>query len=177
MTAQNMTVQKNRVVTIDYTLTGEDGAVLDTSSGQEPLSYIQGSGSIINGLETALEGRSPRDQLTVSVAPQDAYGVRDESFVIPLPRKQFREVEDLEIGMQFHLQGGDTERVVTVVGINDKEVIVDANHPFAGMTLRFEVTIVGVREATGEELAHGHVHDDGGHGHHEGHGHGGEHVH
>lgn len=158
MTAQSMTVAKNRVVTIDYTLTGEDGAVLDTSSGQEPLSYIHGTGSIISGLEAALEGKSPKDQLAVSVSPQDAYGLRDESFVFPLPRKQFREVDDLAVGMQLQLLDEEVERVATVVRINDREVIVDANHPFAGMTLRFEVTIVSVREATEEELSHGHVH-------------------
>jgi FKBP-type peptidyl-prolyl cis-trans isomerase SlyD len=168
MTAQRMTVQKSRVVTIDYTLTGEDGAVLDTSSGQEPLSYIHGTGSIISGLEAALEGKSPQDQLAVCVAPQDAYGLRDESFVFPLPRKQFREVEDLAVGMQFQLLDEEVERVATVVRINDREVIVDANHPFAGMTLRFEVTVVSVREATEEELSHGHVHDGDGHSHGDG---------
>jgi FKBP-type peptidyl-prolyl cis-trans isomerase SlyD len=168
-----MTVQKNRVVTIEYTLTGEDGAVLDTSKGQEPLEYIQGSGSIIDGLEAALEGKSPRDELTVTVSPQDAYGVRDESLVFSIPRKQFKDVEDLAVGMQFHLQGNGVERMATVVKVGDREVTVDANHPFAGMTLRFEVAVLAVREATREELAHGHVHGGDGHhhGHDDGHGH------
>ena len=160
-----MTISKNRVVTIDYTLTGEDGAVLDSSRGQEPLAYIQGTGSIIDGLEAALEGRSTSDHVSVTVAPQDGYGVRDESLVFPIPRAQFAQVEDLAVGMQFGLRGEGVERVATVMQISDSEVTVDANHPLAGITLRFEVDVVGVREATAEELSHGHVHDGDGHHH------------
>lgn len=162
-----MTVSKNRVVTIDYTLTGEDGAVLDTSQGQEPLAYIHGTGSVIDGLESALEGKSASDHVSVTVVPQDAYGTRDESFVFPIPRAQFAGVEELAVGMQFALRGEGVERVATVVGVSDSEVTVDANHPLAGMTLHFEVDVVGVREASAEELSHGHVHDGHGHHHHD----------
>ncbi len=154
-------------MTIDYTLTGEDGAVLDSSKGQEPLAYIQGSGTVIGGLEAALEGKSTSDHVSVTVAPQDAYGVRDESFVFPIPRARFAGVEDLAVGMQFALRSQDVERVATVVGLDDSEVTVDANHPLAGMTLHFEVDVVGVRAATAEELSHGHVHDGHGHHHHD----------
>ena len=162
-----MTVSKNRVVSIDYTLTSEDGEVLDTSKGQEPLDYIHGAGTVIDGLEAALEGKSASDHVSVTVAPQDAYGSRDESFVFPIPRAQFAGVDELAVGMQFALRNEDAERVATVVKLSDSEVTVDANHPLAGMTLHFEVDVVGVREATAEELSHGHVHDGHGHHHHD----------
>lgn len=162
-----MIVSKNMVVTIDYTLTGEDGAVLDSSKGQEPLAYIHGSGNVIDGLEAALEGKKASDHVSVTVAPADGYGTRDESFVFPIPRAQFAGVDDLAVGMQFALRGEDMERVATVVGLSDSEVTVDANHPLAGMTLHFEVDVVGVREATAEELSHGHAHDGHGHHHHD----------
>jgi FKBP-type peptidyl-prolyl cis-trans isomerase SlyD len=160
-----MIIAKNRVVSIDYTLTGEDGTVLDTSKGDEPLLYIHGTGSLVEGLETALEGKQPTDHVSVSVPPEKAYGVRDDAIVFSVPRSQFRGVPDLEVGMQFEVQGDGDAHLVTVVSFDDNEVTVDGNHPLAGLTLHFDVDVVDVREATPDELEHGHVHD--GHSHHE----------
>ncbi|MGD0726431.1 MAG: peptidylprolyl isomerase [Spirochaetia bacterium] len=154
-----MIVSKNRVVSIAYTLTGEDGTILDRSRGEEPLSYLHGTGSMIEGLETALEGKAPPDHVSVSIAPEQAYGARDDSIVFSVPRAQFREVDDLQIGMQFPVQGDGEGHMVTLIGMDADEVTVDGNHPLAGLTLHFDVDIVDVREATPDELEHGHPHE------------------
>ena len=153
-----MNIAKNRVVSIDYTLTGEDGTVLDTSKGEEPLAYIHGTGSLVEGLEAALEGKAPTDHVSVSVPPEKGYGMHDDSIVFSVPRTQFNDVTELELGMQFEIQGDGEGHLVTVVGMDDDEVTVDGNHPLAGLTLHFDVDVVEVREATPDELQHGHVH-------------------
>ena len=154
-----MNIAKNRVVSIEYTLTGADGTVLDTSKGEEPLAYIHGTGSLVEGLETALEGKQPTDHVSVSVPPEKGYGLRDDSIVFSVPRSQFSNVPELELGMQFEVQGDDEAHLVTVIGMDEDEVTVDGNHPLAGLTLQFDVDVVDVREATPDELEHGHVHD------------------
>jgi FKBP-type peptidyl-prolyl cis-trans isomerase SlyD len=160
-----MNIAKDKVVSIDYTLTGEGGAVLDTSKGRGPLAYLHGAGNIIPGLEGALEGRSQGDQLTVSIPPDSAYGQKDPKLVQRVPRSAFAGVADIRAGMQFQAQSPQGPRVVTVVDVSDDHVTVDANHPLAGATLNFDVTVVDVRDATVEELSHGHVHGPGGHAH------------
>jgi FKBP-type peptidyl-prolyl cis-trans isomerase SlyD len=161
-----MNVGKDTVVTIDYTLTNPAGEVIDTSNGREPLAYIHGAHHIIPGLEMALFGKTAGDQLDVSVAPEEGYGPRNEELVQAVPRSSFSGVKDIQPGMQFRAQTGDGhERVVTVTAVSEEEVTVDANHPLAGMPLKFAVKIVGVREATADELSHGHVHGAGGHHH------------
>jgi len=160
-----MQIGNQKVVTIDYTLTDDRGEVLDTSQGQEPLVYIQGSGSIIPGLETALEGKSAGDALKVTIAPAQGYGERDEELVQAVPRERFPPGGELTVGMRFQAQGANGSHVVTVVGVDEKQVTVDANHPLAGVTLSFDVKVVEVREATPDELKHGHVHGKGGHHH------------
>lgn len=161
-----MQITKHKVATIDYTLTNPSGQVLDTSKGAQPLSYLHGVGGIIPGLETALEGKSKGDQLNVTIPPDQAYGARNEQLVQDVPKKAFQGVQDVRPGMQFRAQGpqGQTQ-VVTVVSVADESVKVDANHPLAGVTLSFDVNIVDVREATQDEIAHGHVHGPGGHHH------------
>lgn len=159
-----MEISKHKVVTMDYTLTDEQGNTIDTSDGREPLAYIHGVGGIIPGLEAALEGRSPGEQLQVKIAPEDGYGDRDETLLQVVPRDRF-DVEDVNVGMQFHAQAEDGVSVVTVVAVSDAEVTVDANHPLAGVTLNFDVEVKDVRDATEEELSHGHVHGPGGHEH------------
>lgn len=160
-----MQAGKNKVVTIDYTLTNKDGQVLDTSKGREPLAYLHGVGGIIPGLETALEGKIAGETLVVSIPPEQAYGLRDEGLVQSVPKQMFRGVDNIQAGMQFRAQGQGGPRVVTVVGVEGDQVKIDANHPLAGETLNFDVTVVNVREATAEELGHGHVHGAGGHQH------------
>lgn len=158
-----MQIAKNKVVSIDYTLTGEDGKVIDSSQGNEPLMYLHGAGEIIPGLERALEGKSAGDGVNATIAPADGYGAKNPALVQPVPRQQFPGVKDIAVGMQFQAQTNHGPRVVTVVGVTDETVTVDANHPLAGQTLNFDVKVVDVRDASQEELDHKHAHGAGGH--------------
>ncbi|MCO6456032.1 MAG: peptidylprolyl isomerase [Pirellulaceae bacterium] len=160
-----MRIAKNTVVAIDYTLRDDDGQVLDSSEGDEPLFYLHGSGSIIPGLERELDGKQVGDSLEVCVGPEDGYGERNEALRQEVPRDQFDDVEDLDVGMQFRVNSDVGPMVITVVDIADDIVTVDGNHPLAGLTLNFAVTVREVRVATDEEVAHGHVHGPGGHDH------------
>lgn len=160
-----MQVAKNKVISIDYTLTDAQGTELDSSHGRSPFAYIHGIGNIIPGLEAALEGKSAGDQLNAVIPPEKAYGTRDETLVQQLPRSRFDTDQDIQVGMQFQATGESGPRVVTVVSVDADNVTVDANHPLAGVTLHFDVTIKEVREATGEELSHGHVHGPDDHHH------------
>lgn len=160
-----MQVGKDKVVTIDYTLRDPDGQVLDTSQGRQPLTYLHGGGSIIPGLESALEGKSAGDQLNVNVPAEQAYGQRDDSLVQSVPRSAFRGVDKIEVGMRFQAQGQSGPQIVTVVEVADDTVTIDANHPLSGMPLNFDVTVVAVRDADPEEMQHGHAHGAGGHEH------------
>ena len=153
-----MQVARNRVVSIDYTLKDSSGTVLDSSQGREPLRYLHGNGHIIIGLESALEGAGPGDRREVSLAAADGYGERDEGLVVQVARLQFSEVKDLEVGSRFRVSTDDGEKIFTVTEIGDEQVTVDGNHPLAGVSLHFDVEIKDVREATAEELDHGHVH-------------------
>jgi len=159
-----MQIAHSKVATIDYTLTDEAGEVLDSSEDQGPLSYLHGAGNIIVGLEAALEGKAAGDRLSVKVAPDQAYGERDAGLVQTIPRSKFPD-EAIEVGMRFRADGQGGSRILTVVEVTDDDVTVDANHPLAGQTLSFDVTVVGVREATADELSHGHVHDGDDHDH------------
>jgi len=161
-----MVIARNKVVRFDYTLTDDKSNVIDSSSGGEPLTYLHGASSIIPGLENALEGKKAGESLNVRVAPAEGYGERDDRLVQMVPREMFEDNQEIQVGMQFH--SGDPDgnvTVVTVVNVTDDTVTVDANHPLAGVSLNFAVTIVEVRDATSEELAHGHVHGAGGHHH------------
>ena len=159
-----MQVGKNKVVSIDYTLTNDGGQVIDTSQGREPLTYLHGAGNLIPGMEGGLEGKAAGDQTKLTIAPADAYGERDEQMVQDVPRSAFG-TADVKAGMQFQARTPEGPRVVTIVGVKDDQVTVDANHPLAGQTLHFDVKVVDVRDATAEEISHGHVHGAGGHQH------------
>ncbi|MEA2709202.1 MAG: FKBP-type peptidyl-prolyl cis-trans isomerase SlyD [Phycisphaerales bacterium] len=160
-----MAIEKDKVVSIDYTLTGENGQVLDSSQGREPLEYLHGAGNIIPGLESALEGKNEGDQVNIQVPPDQAYGARDERMVQPVPRTAFQGVDNIQPGMQFQANTNAGPRLITVVGVQGDQVTVDANHPLAGATLNFDVTVRNVRDATDEEKSHGHVHGAGVHQH------------
>lgn len=161
-----MEITKDKVVVIDYKLTDNDGQELDTSEGREPLHYLHGAGNMIPGLENSLEGKSAGDQLQVTVEPADGYGERNDALQQQVPRDQFADVGDLEIGMQFRVPTEDGEHIViTVIEIADEVVTVDGNHALAGVTLNFSVTVREVRDATEEELQHGHAHGPGDHSH------------
>lgn len=162
-----MQITKNKVVVIDYTLTDAQGVVLDSSEGHEPLAYIQGGNNIIKGLEEALEGKTVGDTLSVSVPPEKAYGLRNDALLQLLSRDVFSSEDgEIEPGMQFQASGPGGLNIVTVVEVTPEWVKVDANHPLAGETLQFDVEVLEVRNATSEELAHGHVHGPDGHHHH-----------
>jgi FKBP-type peptidyl-prolyl cis-trans isomerase SlyD len=154
-----MQIEKNKVVEIDYTLKDDGGEVLDSSEGREPLSYIQGAGNLIPGVETALEGKSSGERVEITVPPETGYGVRDDSLLLKIERDKFSEVEDLKEGLRFRMDTPDGPMVFTVMEIDESEVLVDGNHPLAGMTLNFDITVQSVRDATEAELEHGHVHD------------------
>lgn len=156
-----MQVAKDKVVAINYTLRDDEGAILDTSPDGSPLEYLHGAGNIIPGLEKALEGKQTGEDLAVTVAPEDGYGQRDDNLQQQVPKNLFEGIERIEPGMRFQAQTPGGVQIVTVKEVEDDQVTVDANHPLAGQTLNFEVKVENVREATGEELEHGHVHGEG----------------
>jgi FKBP-type peptidyl-prolyl cis-trans isomerase SlyD len=156
-----MKIETNKVVTIDYTLTDDQHTVIDTSEGQEPLAYLHGNGNLIPGLENALTGQSPGASLKVVIPPEEGYGLRDDSLVGDLPRTAFAGAEDVKPGMRFQARGPQGVEMLTVVSVSADAVTVDRNHPLAGATLHFDVTVREIREATEHEIEHGHVHRPG----------------
>lgn len=161
-----MQIADNAVVAIDYTLRSDEGEILDSSEGAQPLAYLHGAANIIPGLEQALLGKVAGDELEVSVEPEDAYGEYSLELVATLDRGMFEGVDELQVGMQFHASAPDGGmQVVTIRDIDGDQVTVDGNHPLAGQRLNFKVKVVSVRAATEEELAHGHAHGEGGHHH------------
>ncbi|WP_397454754.1 peptidylprolyl isomerase [Pseudomonas versuta] len=161
-----MTIAANKAVSIEYTLTNDDGDVIDSSTGGAPLVYLQGAGNIIPGLEKALEGKAVGEELTVTVEPEDAYGEYSAELVSTLSATMFEGVDQLEVGMQFHASAPDGQmQIVTIRDLDGDDVTVDGNHPLAGQRLTFKVKVVAVRDASEEEVAHGHVHGEGGHQH------------
>ena len=160
-----MTIQANSAVSIDYTLTDDDGQIIDSSAGGEPLWYLHGHENIVPGLEKELTGKSVGDNFKVSVAPEEGYGPRNEALTQQVGRDNFQGAEDLAPGMQFQADTEVGPMVFTITEVGEEEVTVDANHPLAGVTLNFDITVCEVREATPDELAHGHIHGPGGHHH------------
>ena len=161
-----MQVAANKVVLIHYTLTSGSGEVLDSSAGGDPLAYLHGGGNLVPGLEEALEGRSAGTRLKVAVAPDKAYGTHDPDLVQTVPKRAFQGIADIRPGMRFTAQTEQGARQVVVTRVVGDIVTVDGNHPLAGQSLNFDVEITEVREATAEELQHGHVHGPGAHNHH-----------
>ncbi|MFI5357596.1 MAG: peptidylprolyl isomerase [Opitutales bacterium] len=156
---------KRHVITFNYTLRDPAGTVLDTSAGGEPVTYLEGAGQIIDGLDEQLRGAAAGAMLRVQVPAAKAYGEHDAAQVQHLKRAQIPVEGDLSVGDQFQT---DTDRhapIVTVVAVKGDEVTLDANHPLAGVDLTFDVEILTVREATAEELSHGHAHGADGAGH------------
>ena len=160
-----MNISNNCVASFHYTLTDSTGKVLDSSEGQEPLSYLHGAGNIIPGLEKALVGKAVGDKLNVSVAAAEDYGERDDAMVQQLDSSMFSGIDQIEVGMEFHAETEHGLQVVTVTGVEGDQVTIDGNHPLAGVDLNFDVEVTDVREATEDEIAHGHAHGAGGHHH------------
>lgn len=151
-----MNIEQDKVVDLDYKLTVK-GEVVDQSEPGEPLTYLHGHSNIIPGLEKALEGKGAGDTMQVTVQPEDGYGERDEDNTEELAREDFE--DDIEIGETYYAQAEDGSVIpFTVMELNGDMVKVDFNPPLAGEVLNFDVTVVGVRDATAEELEHGHAH-------------------
>ena len=160
-----MKITQNVIATIDYTLTDNDGTVIDQSTDGN-FAYLHNGHNIIPGLEAALLEKEAGDQLNVTVEPAQAYGEKDLAAIQQIPREMFPPEADIQPGMQFQGESPEGQTsVVTVTAIDGETVVVDGNHPLAGLTLNFDVTVVDVREASAEELEHGHVHGPGGHEH------------
>ena len=162
-----MTISHQKVVLIDYTLKNAKGEVLDSSEGEEPLAYLHGENNIVPGLERELEGKKVGDTISTIVSPEDGYGVRNEELIGSIPREMFESDIDIKAGMSFQAETDQGVQVVSVTDVNDAEVTVDGNHPLAGEALHFDVTVRDIREATSEELEHGHVHSKSCHHDHE----------
>jgi len=159
-----MQIADNHVVTIHYSVKTTDGDVIDSSENAEPLAFIQGSNFMIAGLEEALYGREVGDKFELSVAPEKAYGERQDQLIQQVPLTMF-EGMDVDVGMSFRATTDHGEQSVMIIDKDEESVTVDGNHPLSGMTLNFDVSIEDVRQATEEELSHGHVHNAGGCGH------------
>lgn len=156
-----MQITKHKVAAIHYTLTDNGGNVLDSSEGREPLYYIQGIGNLIAGMEEGLEGKSKGDKFNLKIAPAKGYGELDPTLVQQVPRSAFGG-QDVKKGMRFQTNQG---MVVVVKEVGLESVTIDGNHPLAGVELNFAVEVMDVRNATADELSHGHVHGVGGHHH------------
>ncbi|GJL79842.1 MAG: peptidyl-prolyl cis-trans isomerase [Nitrospinaceae bacterium] len=160
-------VKKDSVVSMSYNLKNAAGEELGSADSAKPLTYLQGSGQIVPGLENALEGLVIGDKKDVTLTAQEGYGELNPELKMKVERKMFPPDAEIKAGMQFRANiGGDREHTFTVMDVQNDDVFVDGNHPLAGQTLHFSVEIVGIREATQEELTHGHAHGpDGTHSH------------
>ncbi|OMI16389.1 peptidylprolyl isomerase [Leptospira weilii serovar Heyan] len=155
---------KTRVITFHYILHDTEGNLIDSSEGKAPLSYLEGVGHIISGLEEEMKKMETGEKKKINVSAEKAYGIKDPDLVFDVPRSQFPPTEDLQVGMMF--QTDEPDKVFTITELQEESVIVDGNHPLAGVNLVFDVELTGIREATEEEISHGHVHGEGGHHHH-----------
>ena len=160
-----MLIGNNSVVSFHYVLTNTAGEVLDASSENQPLTYLHGSRNIIPGLENELTGKVAGAEFSVTVQPEDGYGPRQPQLIQEVPRNSFPDPEGIKPGMQFSAQSDQGTLSVVVSKVTDDLVTVDGNHPLAGEVLHFAVRIAEVRDASAEEIAHGHVHGPG-HAHH-----------
>ena len=158
-------IADQKVVSLNFTVKDGEGQIIDSSEGKQPLVYLHGQNNIIPGLEAALAGKAVGDEYDVTIQPEDAYGEYNEEILQVVPRSAFQGVETVEPGMVFTAQGQNGPVRLTVAKVEGEEVTVDPNHPLAGKTLNFTGSVLDVRDATEEELAHGHVHGPGGHHH------------
>ena len=153
-----MAISENSVVTFNYKLKDEEGNLLDSSDKHGALTYLHGQQNIISGLENAMEGHDEGDDFEITLEPESAYGKRNEDLVFNVSRERMPQDVELKAGMQFEAKtANDQSQLVTLTQINDDEVTLDANHPLAGETLHFNVSIEDVREATDEEKQQGNI--------------------
>jgi FKBP-type peptidyl-prolyl cis-trans isomerase SlyD len=160
-----MKIAKNNVVVMHYAVSDSEGTLIDSSYEDKPMEIIQGTGYLIPGLDDALIDHEAGDKFEVAVACVDAYGERHDDYVQTVPREVLAGVEDLSLGTQLRATTDDGEQTVIVIDVQDDEITVDGNHPLSGLDLSFDVEVLAVREATADELEHGHVHSESGCGH------------
>jgi len=161
-----MTITQHKVVTMDYkVIDAESGELIDSSENGQPMTYLHGAQNIVPGLENALEGKAVGDELEVTVAPEDAYGERSEEGVQQVPMEAFQDMETVEPGMTVMAETPEGPLNLVITEVDGNTVTVDANHPMAGKSLTFSVKIADIRDASEEEMAHGHVHGPEGHHH------------
>jgi len=162
-TGANMKIAKDKVVSIHYTLKNDAGSIIDSSEQAEPLVYLHGAQNIIPGLEAALEGKVADDALDVSIDALDAYGEYKKELTEVVPSSMFEGVENIEVGMEFQTETEQGIQVIRIAAVDGDKVTIDGNHPLAGERLHFDVSVAEVRDASDEELEHGHVHSAGCH--------------
>lgn len=160
-----MQIEKDRVVQFHYQLHDSSGQLLESSDGGDPIAYLHGHSNIIVGLENGLEGAESGQNLSVTVPPEEGYGLRNEEATQRIPIKHLHERKNLKPGMVAHVQTEEGTREVLILKVGKFNIDADLNHPLAGKTLTFEIDIADVREATEEELQHKHAHGAGGHHH------------
>jgi len=159
-----MNISKNTVPSLAYTLKNDDGNVLDQADKENAFVYLHGHAGVIVGLEKALEGKTTGEHLTLAISPEEAYGERLESSIQEMPLDMFGNIDKSEIfaGAQFHAETNQGMQIVTITQVGEETITIDGNHPMAGLTLHFDIKILDVRDATEEEIAHGHIHAHGG---------------
>lgn len=160
-----MHIEKNKVVQFTYKLSDEAGQLLEASEAGQPVAYLHGHKNMLSGLEKALEGKAQGDSFSITLAPAEAYGERREGTEQRVPVKHLQGAKKWKPGMIAHVQTDQGARQVTVVKAGKFMVTVDTNHPFAGKTLNFDIEVLGVRDASDEEISHSHAHGVGGHQH------------
>lgn len=158
-----MKVKNDNVVSFHYTLKNDQGDIIDSSVDSTPLDYLHGHGNIITGLESELAGKEAGEHINVTLPPEKAYGGYDPSLVQKVAQSDLLGIDEIQVGMQLQVDTNDGPAVVFVTEIAGDQITLDGNHPLAGETLHFEVEVVEIRDATQEELAHGHAHHPGGH--------------
>ncbi len=164
---EKMLIEDKKIVVMNYTLTTDDGEVLDQSD-DGTFAYLHGADNIIQGLETALIGKTVGDKLNVKVLPQEGYGERNDEMIQVVGKEMFEAEAELEVGTQFHAEGPDGQPImITVAAIEGDDITIDGNHPLAGVNLNFDVAIVDIRDASEEEIEHGHAHGAHDEHHHE----------
>ncbi len=160
-----MTIEKNKVVTFHYRLNEPDQPLIEDSRETEPAVYLHGHQAMMPGLEEALDGKLKGDMVTVTLPPEKAYGPRNEVEAVRVPKKYVLTKGKLRPGMAIQLSTKNGPRDATLVKVGRTVVDIDSNHPLAGKTLTFELEVMDIRDASEEEIAHGHVHGEGGHQH------------
>ena len=155
-------IKKNKVVSLSYCLKDTQGEELDRADAQKPMKYLHGGGTIVPGLENALDGLKVGDKKDVTVKPEEGYGEILSDLKMNVERKMFPADQKIAVGMQFMAEVGDGRKhPFTVVEMKDDSIHIDGNHPLAGQTLHFSIEVIEIRDATAEEIEHGHSHGEG----------------